>query len=386
MLTGMLIFPAINSIAQTDTASHPVVNSPNGGSQKVLFPGAAISQYQYTQVQGSKGFGSFSPLTLFAIPLIKVNDNLFLDFAADLSVNSDGSATPGFDELVVYYRLTPWLYIYGGSFNPRYGIYNGWLDDFTNRFGTGVSPVGMGYGAENADGIGIEGAFQAGYSKIYYQLYTSNGPQVVIDSLTPLSQGNLSGQMNQSSIIDNNRNKNVGWCIGYLPFSNSNLEVNFSGAYTPQTGNTGTAYQNINNLVWAVGLNYYHLFSPIMIRAIGEYDGIQTSKFNYPIQQTDSTFTTYTYNNKYDGWFYGMTVRAAGSKNKWIKNFELAARIGALNPPSDAPWGGSSINQTTVTLTYYLNWDIPLSFEYDVLTQNGAPTQKIFSTVLFFRF
>ncbi len=79
--------------------------------------------------------------------------------------------------------------------------------------------------------------------------------------------------------------------------------------------------------MWALGLNYYHLFSPIMIRAIGEYDGIQTSKYNYPISG-DSTATTFTYNNQYDGWFYGMTVRAAGSKNVILKNLELAGRIG----------------------------------------------------------
>ncbi len=386
MLIVLLAFLAFSSNAQTDT-SKPYVNSPAGGSEKVLFAGAAVAHYQYTAIQDGQSKGSFSPVTLFAIPLIKVSNRLFMDFAAEFDENLNdftGGATFKFDELVVYYRITPWMYLFGGSFTPKFGVYYGVLDDFTNRFGTGVPPVGMGYGPVSACGLGIQGAVQAGYSKLYYQLYTSNGPQ--LDTTT--------GRMNYGSFIDNNSSKNVGWAIGYLPFSNSCLEVNFSGAYTPETGNTGTPYQNVSNLSWALGLNYYHLFHPIMIRAIGQYDGIQTSKYNYHIQTSDTTSTPFTFNNNYNGWFYGMTIRDAGSNKIFLRRLELAARIGAMNPPSGAPWGGNpfipgnnnTIDQTTITLTYWINWDIPLNLEYDILTQNGASNRNIFTTTIFYRF
>jgi hypothetical protein len=359
------------------------VNSPQGGSQHIIVPGAARAIYQFTKIQGQPNSSNFTPTTLFAIPCIRVNDRLFLDFAAELDVTATG-AVATFDELVVYYRINPYMQILAGSFNPKFGMYLGVLDDFTNRFGTAVAPVGMGHGPQSQNGIGIQGAFQAGYTKFHYQVYTANGPQLSTDTVT----GGQVGYSNYNA--NNNKAFTYGGELGWLPFSNSCLELTAAATYKGKTGNLNTPYEKISNSSFAVAANYYHMFSPIMVRLIGEYDYINTSKTNYPLPASlDSTKTktgTYTFTNTQNGWFAGITLKWAGARSIMVRNFEVGGRLSQYNPPADALWGGKPTNQTTLSLTYWVNWDIPLTVEYDHLAQSGQPTQDITSLIVFYRF
>src|ERR1035437_1714538 len=366
-------------------AQDEVVNSPNGGSEKMMVPGYAVTMYQYSNTPGTTPTHNFSPVGIAAFPIVKYNDRLFLDCALTLGANSDGSATAGIGELVGFKKINDYMTAFLGNFSPHYGIYLGILDDFTDRFGTGVGPVGMGHGLANQNGVGIQGGFQAGYSKFTYQVYAANGPQLIAD--TSAADIGSTGVLKYDPYTDNNRNKSVGWHVGFLPFSNSCLELTFSGEYVPKTGASGDPnFENINATSMAFGLNYYHVFNPIMVRVLGEYNSVRVTNYHYSWQVTDSTSIVLPdFNNKQNGWFAGMTLRATGSQSHFLSNLEFAGRLGAYNPPKDALWGGAQTTQTTFTITYYLTWAIPLSFEYDALTQNGV-TQKIFSTVLFFRF
>ena len=368
-------------------AQDDVPNSPNGGSQKMFVPGFAVTMYQYSNTPtpgvGNISTHNFTPVGIGAFPLIKLNDRLFLDCEVGFSANSDGSTSTGIGELVGFYHINSFMTAFFGNFSPHYGVYLGILDDFTNRFGTGVSPIGMGHALANQNGVGIQGGLQCGYSKFTYQLYVANGPQLVIDNTT-IGAGNQTGMLDYGSFTDNNKNKSFGWHIGFLPFSNSCLELTFSGEEVPKAGPIGSPIENINATSMAFGLNYYHTFSPLMVRVIGEYDMVKVTNYDYPNMDT-TTNGFYSFNNKQNGWFAGLTLRLPGSESNFIKNLELAGRLGAYNPPKDAPWGGDPTNQTTVTLTYWLTWAIPLSFEYDVLTTSSVKTQY-FSTVLFFRF
>lgn len=369
--------------AQSDSLPPPVVNSPTSGTKKFFMPGAAVAMHQYISTQGTPSSHTFSPVGLMIMPLVKVDDRLLLDCGLNFGINTDGSVNVGLVELIAYYKLTPWLSVFAGNFPPHFGVYSGILDDFTNRFGTGVAPVGMGHGVQGQNGVGLHGGVQVGYSKITYELYVANGPQLIVDTVTTGSS-NQSGKMDYGSIVDNNKNKSFGGHFGFLPLSNSNLELTFSGQYTPQTGAEGSTYQNVKCQAWALGLNYFHVFNPIMVRLIGEYNSIQTGSANYMDPETRQM---YTFKNQENGWFGGMTLRATGSKTWLIKNLEIAGRLGAYNPPtSGALWGGTRTNQTTLCLTEYIRWDIPISFEYDIITQDGSPTQKVFSTIVFFRF
>ena len=375
-----MLFCFFNSKAQIqDTSAHTV------GTKKFFMPGAAVAMFQMNSTKGSPTTITFMPVNIALFPLVKASDRLFFDGGINFNVNTDGTVEPQLIELIAYYRINEWMSVFAGNFSPHYGVYLGLLDDFTNRFGVGVPPVGMGHGLQNQNGLGIQGGFQAGYSKFSYQLYVANGPSLVVDS-TVVGGNNESGTLNYGNIIDNNKNKAIGWHIGYLPFSNSSFEVNFSGEYAPKTGDAGTPFENVSNLTWAAGLNYYHVFSPVMVRVIAEYDKIQVGNANYFNPDTSVKNHIYTFTNQQNGWFAGATLRASGSKKQFIKNLELGGRLSEYTPPAGALWGTTPIKQTTMTLTEYLKWDIPLSLEYDILTQSGSPTQNILSAIIFFRF
>ncbi len=365
-------------------AQDEIPNSPNGGSQKMFVPGFAVTMYQYTNTLGTAATHNFTPVGLGAFPLVKLNDRLFLDAQVGFSANSDGSTSASIGELVGFYHINEYMTAFMGNFSPHYGVYLGILDDFTNRFGTGVSPIGMGHALANQNGIGIQGGIQCGYSKFTYQLYAANGPQLVVDN-TNTGSANQTGLLDYVSYTDNNKNKSIGWHVGFLPFSNSSLELTFSGERVPKAGPIGTSLENVNATSMAFGLNYYHTFDPILIRLIAEYNTVKISNYDYSWLQDSTSNVVTAFNNQQNGWFAGLTLRLPSSESNFVKNLELAGRLGAYNPPKDAPWGGAATNQTTITLTYWLTWAIPLSFEYDVLTTNSVKTQ-FFSTVAFFRF
>src|ERR1035437_7886388 len=131
-----------------------------------------------------------------------------------------------------------------------------------------------------------------------------------------------------------------------------------------KTGNSGDPLENISSSSFAADLNYYHLFSPVMIRVLAEYNSTTTQNKDYP-WFSDSAKTMRvvpSFNNHYSGWFAGATIRLAGSNSTFLSNLELGGRIGAYTPPNytvaaatpapfgttSAPWGEDASKQTTV--------------------------------------
>lgn len=378
IMAGMLVIPSAYLHAQTDSsgASAPIPNSPQGGGEKFLLAGEVFTMWQNNKVDGLPATNSFGadPLGLMLMPLVKINDRLFLDVQVAITANSapGGGGSASLNEAIIYYRVAPAAYLFAGSFQPRWGLYEGILDDFTNRYCS--NPVGMGIGAATESGIGIQGGFQAGYSKLSYQLYVANGPQLIVDST-----GAANGQLNYGNYTDNNANKTVGGSIGFLPFSNSSLEIGVSGQYTPKTGDAGTPFENINSTSYAVHLNYYHIFSPVMLRVQGQYEYTQTQNFNLYTDATNTTLLVPQFDNQYSGWYAGATLRLSGSHNVFLSNLELGGRLSNLTLPKDAMWGGNPVNQTTICLTYWFTWKTPLNIAYDIYTQSGSPTQTALS-------
>ena len=383
-----LCFSSSKSYAQTDSTETPpsppeVVNSPNGGAQKFLLAGKAGLTWQSASPSvndPSKNINSFNPISLMLMPLVKINSRLFLDGQIEVTANPNagGGAGVNINELIIYYRITPSINLFFGNFSPKYGLFLGVLDDFTNRFCT--SPIGMNRGPQTQTGIGIQGGIQTGYSKINYHIYVSNGPQLQTDSVHY-------GQMTYGNYTDNNNGKSIGGSFGYLPFSNSNLQVDLSGQYTAKTGDASTEFENVSSFSWAADLNYYHVFSPWMLRVLAEYNSTQTDKHLVYSDPSSTTPLAYSnFNNQLSGWFVGSTLRASGSENEYFSKLEFGARYGSYSPPNNAnvAWGGDPINQTTFVLTYWFSWKTPLNIAYDI--QRGAVNQDVITvrTIYFF--
>jgi hypothetical protein len=374
--TGLLKAQTDSTLAVPD----PPVNKSRGGSQKVLLSGKATAMWQSTTMQGTGAANSFNPIGLMLMPLVKLNERLFLDAQIEVDANpANGGASVSLNELIIYYRINPVLNLFAGNFSPKYGIFLGVLDDFTNRYCT--APVGMGHGPQTQTGIGIQGGIQTGYSKLNYQVYISNGPQLTVDST-----GQSNGILTYGNYTDNNKNKAVGGSIGFLPLSNSSLQMDLSGQYTGNTGNANSAFENINSSSWAADLNYYHVFNPIMVRVLAEYNNTQTQNFNLYTDKTKSILLVPQFNNILTGWFCGASLRATGIHNTVLSNFELGGRIGEYSPPKEALWGGSTLHQTTICLTYWFTWKTPLNLAYDMYTQSGSPSQSawVVRSIFFF--
>jgi hypothetical protein len=378
ILMGCLSLNPLSGIrlsAQTvdsTVADQPIINSPQGGGEKMLLAGEVFTIWQNNQVKGAPSTNTFgaNPLGLMLMPLVKLNDRLFLDVQVAVTANPGpgGGANASLNEAIIYYKVAPDVNLFAGSFQPRWGLYEGILDDFTNRYCS--SPVGMGLGAQTESGIGIQGGLQLGYSKLSYQLFVANGPQLTVDST-----GAQNGVMTYGNYTDNNKNKAVGGSIGFLPFSNSSLEIGVSGQYTPKTGDAGTPFETINSTSYAVHLNYYHTFNPLMIRLQGQYEYTKTQDFNLYTNSSDTALLVPKFTNQMSGWYAGITFRLSGSQSIFLSNLELGGRLSQLTMPKDALWGGNPINQATVCLTYWFTWKTPLNIAYDVYTQSGSPNQ-----------
>ena len=404
---GFMLFNFATVSKAQDSTQIDKPNKPGGSNTKFLLAGKAQMSCTntITQMPGSPDVkaNTFFPDAFMLMPLVKVNNKLFLDAQIEVDANGiGGGSSINLNELIVYYRVAPALSIFAGNFSPKYGLYAGVLDDFTNRYCT--DPIGMSRGPSTQTGIGIQGGVQAGYSKFNYQLYVANGPQMTVDSTTKGSN-NLTGQLTYGNYSDNNMNKAIGGSIGFLPFSNSSLQIDVSGQWAGKVGTTGTPFENISSTSFAADLNYYHVFSPIMVRVLAEYNSTTTKNYNYP-WYSDSTKSSYlipTFNNQFSGWFCGATVRASGSGHAFLSNLELGARVGGYTPPSyvndkdkytnypnqtglQSPWGENPETQTTVCLTYWLTWKTPLNIAYDVLKMSNGPTVTTYTARLIYFF
>jgi hypothetical protein len=369
-------------------------NKARSSSTKFLLAGKATTSWTntITQMPGSPDskMHTFFPDGLMLMPLVKLNNRLFLDAQVELTANgAGGGATMNLNELIVYYRVAPALSIFAGNFSPKYGLFIGTLDDFTNRFTT--DPIGMARGPQTQTGVGIQGGFQAGYSKFNYQFYLSNGPQYIMDST-----GATHGMLDYGNYTDNNRNKAIGGSIGFLPLPNSSLQIDVSGQYTAKTGADGTPYENISSTSWAVDVNYFKVFNPIMIRVLAEYNTTTTDDYNLYTNSADTATLFPKFKNQHSGWYAGATIRASGAKSQFLSGLELGFRVGGYNPPKYdvaqytpatptvgplmiSPWGENPEMQTTLCLTYWFTYKTPLSFAYDVLKQTDGPNITTYS-------
>ncbi len=392
LLQSLCTIPLHAQSDSTGTAPSEIPNKAKGGGTKFLLAGKAQQSWTNTKVDGSPNSHTFYPDALMLMPLVKLNDRLFLDAQIEVDPNTTGGAAINLNEMIVYFRATNCLNIFAGDFSPKYGMYMGVLDDFTNRYAT--NPIGMNRGPGTQTGIGVQGGIQAGTTKLNYQFYLANGPQLLVDSTTQ-GNSNPTGQLSYGNYADNNNNKAIGGSIGFLPLSNSNLQIDISGQVAAKTGNLGTMYENVSSTSWAADLNYYHLFNPLMVRVQAEYNSTVTQNKTYPWKSTaDSTKSLVpAFNNQLSGWFVGATLRLAGVKSVILSNFELGARVGGYTPPqytglgtTPAVWGENPEQQTTICLTYWFTWKTPLNFAYDVLKTTGGPTITTYTARLIYFF
>jgi len=336
LLNGVLM-------AQTNNSS---------GQNKFVVLGNAEAKYTATKDEAGFGDINFKPIFLW-----KISDKLFAEAEVEIETG-DGEVDVGLEYANMCYMVNPYLILHAGRFLPKFGAYRGRMGEaFINKFANDPTGFGDGgIGAMNETGVGAIGAIPIGDAKIDYDLYISNGPQLLTDPEN-------AGQFEYEAYTTNNKYSAVGGRVAILPFANSGLEVGYSFQNKSKTGDAGTPYKDVGVNMEAVDLNYFHNIPGIKstIRIVGELKYQKTDTATY--MKEDGT-TPFTFNNVSTTYYGSASIRPSLADNKIIRNFELAGRYSFFNRPNEAPWGGSNVKQFEMALDYWLHWNSVVKFCY----------------------
>ncbi len=231
----------------------------------------------------------------------------------------------------------------------------------------GVAAAAGGAGAVQggASGVGAFGGLPIGSSRLTYDLYVTNGPQLLTDTLN-------AGQFEYEAYTGNNKHKAIGGRVAILPFSNQSLEIGYSFLNKNNTSDGG-AIPNASVFMQAVDLNYFHVISPLrsMFRLMGEwrYQKVGNVTYYKGIDLGGNPTDPYTLSsNTPTSYYVTAAIRPSMVSNKFIRNLELAARYSHYNRPADAAWSGglATTERTTIAIDYWLHWNSLLKFAYQV--------------------
>lgn len=382
----LLLVLSFNGKAQDSTAlTEPlqtvqIPNSPNPGSESFFLAGEASSLFM-----ASKNENTFVPLTLMLMPLAKINDRLFLESGLKMEMNDNGEFAFGLEALNLHYRVNSWLTLHVGKFAAPWGnVLDMFGEGFVSRFPVG--PIGLsddGMAPTDLVGFGAQGGFQAGDSKMLYEVYLANGPQLVVDEGGP--DGNMTGHTSYESLSDNNKNKAIGGKLGILPFSNSSLQLDVFGQTAAKTGDPGSQYQSISSSSWGADFNFYKTLNPIMIRLMGQYEETSTGDATYKFT-SDTGTVNYNFKNKGNSWYLAGTLRPTGSSNNFLHDLEIGARYAQYDPPKNALWGGDHSKQLTLDLTYWFTWSSQINLGYNIQTDAGTKLDNEFIIRTLYKF
>ena len=354
--------------AQDSLQPLPEVNNPMWGIKKLMLTGGAETQFIADSAQAG-----FRNIKFHLAPLISLGDKLFLISEIEIETR-DGEVDFGLEQVHLNYQILPNLTVYAGRFLPKFGHYRGMMGEgYLNRFST--DPVGFGDGGIGPmveTGMGIVGGLQLGYSKLNYDLYLSNGPQLITEDPA------MAGNFEYEGFLNNNKNMAFGGRVGLLPFSSSSFELGVSFLNKAKTGDLHSPYTGIGSKWMAYDINYYHNIVPLksLLRVYGEYKTMNVDQALYPFDE-GGTFKS----NKSSAWYIQGSLRPNGFERQFIDNLELAIRYSSFTTPDNAPWGnaitysdlntGSTIHQMAYGINYWLAWDCILKFSYQTQSYDG---------------
>src|SRR5665647_2019671 len=260
----------------------------------------------------------------------------------------------------ISYFVAPNVILRAGYLVIPFGFYPkhlaaGWITKLaSDPFGVADAPPTTDYGVE------VEGGLQAGTMKFNYDFSLTNGMQLLPD-----------GHLQASGISDNNNNKTLTGRIGWLPFSNSSLELGVSGL-TGKVGDIGSTFQNVTANMYAFDMNMVENISPFQLNIKGQYNIINVGQADY-INPADNS--TYSFTNHTTTGFIQASLRPSFSDNNVFKNFELAGRYGDFTTAKNAIWGAKQTGWAA-GLDYWLTWRTVVKFTYEAIKTSNNSIQN----------
>ena len=330
-----------------------------------------ISGYTNITGQFSKEESSFTNISLVPIFLWQPHEKILIE--AELETELEGSETSielGYAD--VSFLLNKYLTVRTGKFISPFGIFQdrlhpSWINKLpTFPVGTGEDELGVGPTSEI--GIDFRGGIPLGPSKMNYSIFLANGAQLITDPAEPEKQGTLT-YGNAEAI---SKKLTVGGRVGFLPLSNSSLEVGFS--YRNGTvGDKNSVYKNVVSQMYALDLTYVKQLDFIkgLFDVKAQYNKVNVDNAEYTDPDDPTGTTMYTFDNKRNSLFAQAAYRATMAQSKFLKKTELVFRYAGFNPPEGAK-DLEEIKQYTYGINYWFTWRTVLKAAYQSQKDNNT--------------
>lgn len=291
--------------------------------------------------------GSIAPILMY-----RQSNKLFFEAEFEGSFE-EGKFNWDMEYADINFVLNNYMTFRAGKFLLPFGTFMEKLHPaWINRLAT--KPLGVGHdGIIPSSDVGIElrGAFYAGNTKLNYQTYIVNGPQLK----TGIDEPDEAGMLMYMPGNDNNNNKSIGGRIGVFPFSNSMLEIGLSGL-AGKVGASNSIYQNVRAKLYAIDFslvrNLNFLSSILDIK--GQYNSSKISKAQY-IDSEAPNGGMYEFNNNSNAFYGQISLRPYQLSNDFLRKLEIVGRYSNLHTPKESNWEKNA-EQIAIGLNYWYDW------------------------------
>lgn len=320
----------------------------------------------------SFNMGTFAPIFLY-----KLSDRLMFETELEFGYE-DGELEVMVEYANLTYVLNDYMTARAGKFLLPFGTFvERYHPSWINKLAT--APLGFGHGAISpSSGVGVElrGAFNAGGSKFNYAVYATNGPVLKTDE-------HSAGMLAFGSTTDNNSNKAIGGRVGYLPFTDSSLELGFS-FMNSKAGDAHSEYEDIKANLIAYDFSYIKKINPLggIIDIKAQYNKSIVDDAIYITTHSDGDIEELVFNDNESSAYYAqLSYKPTMSSNDFIKNLEFVGRISNIETPDASPETYKK-DSKTFGINYWLSWRSAIKFNYQVVDGiggHGAVDDKIFT-------
>ena len=312
-------------------------------------------------------FADISPLILWQ----PVDSHLLIETAFDLGIggadiNSE-STTVTLNLGDISYNVCDYVVVGGGLFAVPFGQYHNhfdppWVDKFPD------DPLALDAIAPISEvGLFVKGVIPSGTTKWTYDIYATNGPNLITND------PNAAGQLNFNDYTDLNNNKAYGGRIAFLPFPDTEM------GYSLQVSNPQpSGFPTVHALLQAV--DFHH--KPIVKALDGQLDisaeWIWSSLGSATYDPTGADgFGPAKFNNFRQGGYVSVGYRPTEVEDKILRNVEFLARYDSLESPLNSP-GGEHESRVTLGIDYWLSSYCVIKTAYELDHKRVGQDQNAF--------
>jgi hypothetical protein len=250
-----------------------------------------------------------------------------------------------------------------------FGVYHNHFDPpWINKFPDDPLPFGDSAIAPSSQvGVFVRGAVPAGPTKITYDVYVTNGPQLIT------KDPDAAGSLNFDDFTDLNGNKAVGGRIGFLPFPDMELGYSLQVSQ-PQPNGFDRAHATLQ----AFDFNYRPTVEAISGALDVRAEWVLSDVTKETYDPTGSLgFGPTKFGNYRQGGYVQVGYRPTLVANQFLRNVEFVGRYDWLTGPLNAP-GGDHEKRITLGVDYWVAPNAVLKFAYEFDDRKVEPSQDAF--------